>query len=107
MVKRSHTAIIEKNVTWQGHFETEPFEAGWAAEAVYFIRSLRGDGGNAWALLQISADGMHWVDEGVRIALPHEGRTTFGRTVNFGSWLRLVGEAERPVTVIVSLALKE
>lgn len=107
MVRRSTNAIVERNVVWNGAFETEPYEAGWASEAVFFVRSLEGGAEDSVARVQITPDGMHWCDEGTTIALPAAGETTFCKVTNFGNWLRLVGSTEKPVTVLVTLSLKE
>ena len=39
-VRRSYTATIERNVRWQGEFASEPYEAAWASEAIFFVRAL-------------------------------------------------------------------
>ena len=107
MVRRSYNAVVERNIEWSGSFETEPYEAGWASEAVIFIRSLQGSGGGSVARVQITPDGIHWCDEGVTVNLPGEGETTFCKVTNFGGWLRLIGETRNPVRVLVTLSLKE
>ncbi len=107
MVRRSYTAVVERNVEWQGKFASEPYEAGWASEAIFFIRILKGSGNHAAAKVQITPDGMHWCDEGTTVTLPDEGETTSCKVSHFGNWLRLTGEVETPVTVLVTLSLKE
>ncbi len=107
MVRGSVNAVIERNVVWKGPFETEPYEAGWASEALFFVRSLEGGAEDAVARVQVTPDGMHWCDEGTTFALPAAGETTFCRVVKFGNWLRLVGSTDKPVTVLVTLSLKE
>lgn len=114
MVRRSYNAVIERNVEWKGAFETEPYEVGWASEAIFFIRSLEGSGDGAQARVQITPDGMHWCDEGTALSLPGragslpgKGWVTFCKVTNFGNWIRLVGETDRPVKVLVTLSLKE
>ncbi len=107
MVRRSTNAVIERNVLWKGAFETEPYECGWAAEAVFFVRALEGGAAGATASVQITPDGMHWCDEGTTLALPASGETTFCKVTTFGNWLRLVGSTEKPITVLVTLSLKE
>jgi len=107
MVKRSYNAVIERNIEWNGRFETEPYEAGWAGEALFFIRSLGGSGGGARARVQITPDGMHWCDEGTEVTLPEDGGVTFCKVTNFGGWLRLVGETKSSLKVLVTLSLKE
>ena len=111
MTRASYTAVVERNRLWTGRFETEPYEAAWAHEAIFFVRALEALGGlaDAYANVQISPDGMHWCDEGTRVPLPAKaGATTFGRVRHFGGWLRLVGRVPsgEQIKVIVYLALK-
>ena len=106
MMRKSFNAVVERNVEWSGPFETEPYEVGWASEAVFFIRSLTGSG-SATARVQITPDGMFWCDEGTEVSLPKEGGVTFCKVTNFGNWLRLVGETNEPIKVLVTLSLKE
>ena len=111
MTRQSYTAVVERNRVWDGAFETEPYEAAWANEAVFFIRALEAAGelSDVRAHVQISPDGMHWCDEGTLVDLPaKEGETTFGRVRRFGGWLRLAGQAPlgAQIKVIVYLVLK-
>ncbi|MDP6038877.1 MAG: hypothetical protein QGG64_10030 [Candidatus Latescibacteria bacterium] len=111
-MRQSHTAVVERNVIWSGAFETEPYEAGWANEAIFFVRSLNvsGDVSGAEARVQISPDGMRWCDEGTVISLSGEvDGVAFGKVCHFGMFLRLVGELPggAEMTVIVYLSLKE
>lgn len=116
-VRQSFTAVLERNSTFQADFTTEPYEAGWASEARWFVRVLHSSGSDIELTLtpQISPDGMIWCDEGsapMRIR-PTQDKPPFlyslGQT-HFGQWLRLRGElsgAEASITVIIYLALKE
>ena len=109
---RSHTATLARNEVWQGEALTEPYEAGWAREAVFFVRALEAGGAldGATAQVQLSPDGIHWVDEGSGFALPAAaGALTFGRVAHFGGYLRLRAVLSRGATlrVIASVALKE
>ena len=112
-MQESHTAVIERNVTWQGEFATEPYEVAWAREAIFFVRVLAK--ANAPDILaaqvQISPDGMHWCKEGEILYIPtndDDGDLDFCRVEQFGGWLRLAGEVPvgASVTVIVYLVLK-
>ena len=107
MVRRSYTAVVERNVQWSGTFATEPYEVGWASEAIFFIRVLEGSGAGVDAKVQITPDGMHWCDEGSTVRLPEQGLTAFCKVTHFGNWIRLTGEAETEVKVLVTLSLKE
>jgi hypothetical protein len=110
-MRQSFTAVVERNVTWQGEFAVEPYEAAWATEAIYFVRALEAANmpANAVARVQISPDGIRWCDEGTVVPLPAEEGLTFGRISHFGGWLRLVGNLPdgARLTVIVYLVLKE
>lgn len=94
MLRESITAILARNETWTGRAATEPFEAGWAIEAVIFVRALKNPvGPQPTARIEISPDGMHWVDEGTRLDLPtQEGDVRFARLRGFGNWLRLAAD---------------
>ena len=109
-MRQSHTAIIERDVTWEGKFETEPYETGWASEAIYFVRVLEKDGqmGRGHAKPQISPDGTHWADEGTLMGFQESKDVAFVRIARFGTFVRLVGELPSGTTakVIVYLTLK-
>ena len=113
-MRESHTAVVERNVTWQGEFATEPYEVAWAGEAIFFVRVLAQENPPdiLAAHVQISPDGMHWCNEGEILYLPtqeYDGDLVFCRVEHFGGWLRLAGEVPggTSVTVIVYLVLKE
>jgi len=111
VLRRSFTAVLEKGATFDGDFETEPYEAGWASEARWFVQVLDWEAGASLeAVPQVSPDGTVWCDEGSDpIRLEGTGMAS-ARLRGFGSWLRLrvrlVGD-RRPVTVLIHLALKE
>ena len=109
-MRRSHTAVVERNRVWNGVFETEPYEAAWASEAIFFVRTLDASGpiGETDAHVQISPDGIHWCDEGTRLSLAGDPGVTIAKVAHFGGFLRLVGEipSGAEVRVIVYLTLK-
>lgn len=106
----SYTAVVERNETWTGPFASEPYEAAWAREAIFFVRALNvRSSAPIEARVQISPDGMHWCDEGTRFSLPASAdEVTFARVSHFGGWLRIVGDVPdgASITVIVYLTLK-
>ncbi len=110
MLTQSYTAVVERNQVWSGAFATEPYEAAWAHEAIFFIRVLEArnlDRLNVY--VQISPDGMHWCDEGTHLSLPVEAeQVVFCRVAHFGGWLRLHGTLPEgaELRVIVYLSLK-
>jgi hypothetical protein len=111
MIRESYTAVVARGDRWSGEFATEPHEAAWASEAIFFLRGLEisGDLAGAAARVQISADGLHWADEGSSVMLPKRiGEVRFCRIGHFGGWLRLAGSlpAGAMVQIVASLTLK-
>lgn len=117
-IRQSFTAVLERNSTFQKDFATEPYEAGWATEARWFVRVLSSDGQNTELVLtpQLSPDGILWCDDddASRIIIRPENEDapelySLGMT-NFGQWLRLRGAVtgnEPSITLIIYLSLKE
>lgn len=110
MLNENITAILARNETWTGTAATEPYEAGWAREAIIFVRALKTPKGPApTAVVEISPDGMHWLPEGTTLQMPtaRDGLAA-ARLGLFGNWLRLRAEFEdgASCTVLVTLHLK-
>src|SRR3978361_301523 len=111
MLAKSTLAIVARNERWTGQAATEPYECGWAREAVFFVRALAAENvpDFAAAQVQVSPDGMRWADEGTNVLLPAEAEAMeFARVSHFGGWLRLAVDLpdDASLTVIVSLHLK-
>jgi hypothetical protein len=111
-MRRSHTAVIERGEPLSGEWATEPYEAGWASEAVVFARILDAPpGARIQARTQLSPDGIHWVDEGTALpALDSSQPLAFVRLREFGNWLRLAGTVTPEAAqarVLIYVALKE
>ncbi|CAH1657671.1 MAG: hypothetical protein KF735_07425 [Chelatococcus sp.] len=87
---------------------TEPYEAGWASEAVFFARGLDAGETGGSAFVQISPDGIRWCDEGTELALGAGNRLTFARIREFGHFLRLRIELPEGLSrsFLVTIALK-
>ena len=110
-MREAHTAILERGTEWRGTVATEPYEAGWASEAVVFVRALEASNvpDGTEATVEISPDGLNWVPEGTRVKVPTAaGEMTFGRLANFGHFLRLraILPPDAACKVMVALALK-
>ena len=110
MVRQSYTAIVERNREFAGTFATEPYECGWAAEAIFYVRKLETQGtvAGTHVRVQISPDGMHWCDEGTTFALT-DAEVDFCKVSHYGNWLRLAGDMPQgaSITALVALCLKE
>ena len=120
LMRNAYTAVLARGEWWEGAVQTEPYEAAWAGEALFFVRVMQiGEdahlgAANAVARVQISPDGMHWCREGETLMLPDgvdlpAQDISFCRVAHFGSWLRLAGELppDTSMRVIVYLTLKE
>lgn len=90
-----HTAPMQvlSNIS-NGEFALEPYEAGWATEAIAFIyiREAHGPAPCFNVRGQISVDGYRWINTGKSL----ENITSIGgyylQLENFGNWIRLAGE---------------
>jgi len=109
-MRMSTSAIVARNETWTAEQATEPHEAGWAGEAIVFIRALKPPvGAPGRAYVEMSPDGMRWVPEGTEISLPDAtDGVSFARVTHFGQWLRVRATlpAGSSITVLVTLQLK-
>jgi len=111
MLKRSFTAVIERNVTLQGRLETEPYETAWAGEARWFVNVLSAEPKTKLQISsEISPDGLTWC--------PHEGEpvSRIGQGLislplrMLSPWQRLVlttQPSKAQIKVIVYLTLRE
>ena len=109
MLPESQAAIVARNETWSGEEVTEPYEAGWAREAIIFVRALKATGPAGRAYVELSPDGMNWVAEGTSFALPDaSNKVTFARVIQFGNWLRIRAGLMPgcSVTVVVTIHVK-
>ena len=92
MLPHNATAVIARNEVWEGSRASEPYECGWASEAIVYIRALETPVkiAAARARLQISPDGIRWLDEGTKFRLPtKKDALCFARLRHFGNWVRV------------------
>lgn len=110
-MSKEFTAIIERNTEWSNGSASEPYEVGWAKEAIVFARTLIDcDDHPLEARIQFSPDGMRWIDSGDTINIPHSSNEIeMARFSHFGNWIRLRVVAHEKATrrVLVTLHLKE
>jgi hypothetical protein len=110
MLPENITAVIARNERWTGEAGCEPYEAGWAREAIFFVRAINPPIGPApMAWVEISPDGMRWIREGTEFCMPSErDGIACARVAHFGNWLRVATkfEDDAECTVLVTLHLK-
>ncbi|WP_127519733.1 hypothetical protein [Mesorhizobium sp. Z1-4] len=91
-MRESISAVVARNDLWEGVATSEPYEVAWASEAVIFLRNLGSTGtpelARAW--VQISPDGLNWVDEGTLLEIPREGGLKSARIRGFGAFMRVM-----------------
>ncbi len=111
-MRQSQSAVVERGVDLAGIHETEPFEVAWASEARWYVHFLRpAPGSEVEFRVQISPDGINWVDHEGHPPLVSEAVGLLSIAVErFGHWLRLRAEqasgADAPMLRIY-LELKE
>jgi hypothetical protein len=109
-MNESYTAVVARNDDWIGDWASEPYETAWASEAIFFVRVLKaqGEATTVSARVQMSPDGMHWVDEGSRLEIPAREGICAVKVSHFGGWLRLTGRTPEgsSLRVMAYLALK-
>lgn len=110
MLPENITSVVSRNETWTGRAASEPHEAGWAREAVIFVRALKEpEGSQPVVRVEISPDGMRWLAEGTEAAMPtqRDGIAVM-RVAHFGNWLRVAADFEdgSNSVVLVTMHLK-
>ncbi len=107
MLPENLTAVVARNEVWTGDCATEPYEAGWAREAIFFVRTLKPPKGSitkAW--VEISADGMNWAPEGSVFDMPAaKDAVTFQRLTHFGNFLRVTAPLPEGSELVVPVSL--
>ena len=89
-MKTAQTVVIERDAWFDTSLTTEPFEAGWATEALWFINVLDSDGSRWVAIPEISPDGANWISAPAAIPLSLSSLGVHALPLDhFGVWLRL------------------
>ena len=94
-MKNIHTAPLEVlSAKANGPFATEPFEAGWADEALamIYVRETAGPAPNLLLQAQVSADGARWMDHHTPVFNIDRPGAHYLELERFGNWLRVTGE---------------
>jgi hypothetical protein len=110
-MKNFHSSVTDLRQEFTSVVESFPYEAGWADEAIFFVTAepQTPPGARISLSVQLSADGIRWLDEGSVIELAGPS-SAFVRVAQFGDFLRLAGtvvdENEPRCILTVRLALK-
>jgi hypothetical protein len=111
-MRNFYTVVLERMKEYREGFDTEPYEAGWASEAMFFVRihEMSGTGVRMESSVQVSVDGIDWVDEGSGFPPITAPGSYFLRVRHFGGWLRLrsqIAGKSPHLKTTVHLVLKE
>jgi Domain of unknown function (DUF6385) len=104
----SATTLVERRTVITSAYGTHPYEAGWASEALFFVRT-EGPHPELTVQPQVSPDGVDWLDQGGVVTLPADRTLIQIGMVRFGTWIRLLltgASPDAPATLLVHLALK-
>jgi hypothetical protein len=110
-MRNFHSSVTDLRESFRETITSFPYETGWADEAIYFVtaEAATPDTARITLRVQLSADGLRWVDEGATVELTGPS-STFVRLSHFGGFLRLIGEVVDDVdptcTLTIRLALK-
>jgi len=111
-MRNFYTVVLERMKRYSQDFDTEPYECGWASEAMFFIRihELNDKEVILNSRVQVSVDGIQWIDEGTAFPPMEREGDSFIKVAHFGGWLRLrneVGGNKPDVKLTIHLVLKE
>lgn len=92
-MRQFYTTVTERKIDFSTDFTTHPYESGWASEAICFIRveNIEGESAQLDAAVQISVDGLNWIDEGTNFQTIGAKGDYFVKVTHFGGFLRLRG----------------
>jgi hypothetical protein len=109
-MRQTQTAVLERKAVYTDDFTTEPYEAAWAGEARWFVRTVELTPGTRLLMqTQVSPDGLEWVDHESTVFVAEKAGLATSPVREFGSWLRLRGSLEGHdprARVMIYLALK-
>ena len=111
-MRNFYTVVLERMKSFSESFDTEPYETGWASEAMFFIRVHEMSGKNVTldSMVQVSADGLEWIDLGTTFPTIEKSGNYCIQVTHFGGWLRLRNQisGENPsLKLTIHLVLKE
>lgn len=95
-MKMFNDSHLEVKKYFSGKFETHPYEAGWANEAIFFVMVEKVEGDPVFTgQVQLSQDGVHWTDDGSEpVVISGLGQHIIKVQPNFGNYLRLAVNIE-------------
>ena len=93
-MRHFQASAVERRLYFKDTITSHPMEAGWASEAIFFlfIEEIKGENTSLKAQVEISSDGINWIEEGSVFPLIDKPGHYFCKVSHFGNWLRVNGE---------------
>ncbi len=110
-MKEFYTSVIELRQPVRQQFSSEPYECGWASEALFFltVHPEMADFNRIVVRPKISPDGVRWIDAPTDALIVDKPGLTAIAQCHFGGWLRLelsIEGAAQAAMITLHLALK-
>jgi len=101
-MRHFQTSAVERRIQFTKELQSHPMEAGWAAEAIFFliVEEISGLQAVAHAAVEISADGINWVMEGTEFPPIDKEGHYYCKVKHFGNWLRVSIEVSGKETLV-------
>lgn len=107
-MQTTYTSVLARRIWIDTDYHTDPYEAGWAREAVFFTQ-VEGDHPELTLVTEISPDGISWLPKGnPQILDPSESIAANAISI-FGNWIRLTilgADSDQKARILVHLSLK-
>lgn len=85
---QNNTSVLARRIVIDGDFASQPYEAGWASEAVVFVQ-VEGEHPDLSLATEISPDGINWIRRGEVVSLATDATIAELSLARFGNWLRV------------------
>jgi hypothetical protein len=107
-MQQTYTSVLARRVHIDGDFATLPYEAGWAAEAVFFAQA-EGEHPDLMIAAQVSPDGINWIPRATPVVLSAADSIAELPLAMFGNWLRITvtgASPAEPARILIHVNLK-
>lgn len=94
-MQQNNTSVLARRIVIDGDFASQPYEAGWASEAVVFVQ-VEGEHPDLRIATEISPDGINWIRRGEVVQLSADATIAELSLSRFGNWLRVTVTGASP-----------
>lgn len=94
-MQQNNTSVLARRIVIDSDYSSQPYEAGWAREAVIFVQ-VEGDHPALTLATEISPDGITWIRRGDAVTLAPDATIAEMSLTAFGNWLRVTVNGASP-----------